>query len=94
MPEISRFYGISIYLYPREHPPAHFHAFYGDGEAVFEIATLRIIAGDIPNRARALVLDWATEHQGELALRGIDSARDETLAKLPRWNNLLEFLAS
>ena len=67
MPEISRFYGISIYLYPREHPPAHFHAFYGDGEAVFEIATLRIIAGDIPNRARALVLDWATEHQGELA---------------------------
>lgn len=28
MPEVSRFYGISIFLYPREHPPAHFHALY------------------------------------------------------------------
>jgi hypothetical protein len=54
MPEISRFYGISIYLYPREHPPAHFHAFYGDVEAVFDIATLQVMEGSLPNRARAL----------------------------------------
>jgi hypothetical protein len=66
MPEVSRFYGISIFLYPREHPPAHFHAFYGEAEAVFDIGTLRIIEGSLPNRARALVLDWATQHQDEL----------------------------
>jgi hypothetical protein len=66
MPEISRFYGISIYLYPREHPPAHFHAFYGDAEAVFDIATLRVIAGTIPNRAHTMVLDWAGQHHDEL----------------------------
>lgn len=66
MPEVSRFYGISIYLYPREHPPPHFHAFYGDDEVVFEIATLRVLEGSIPNRARALVLDWAAQHRDEL----------------------------
>lgn len=66
MPEVSRFYGISIYLYPREHPPAHFHALYGDQEAVFDIATLRILQGSLSNRARGLVLDWAAQHRGEL----------------------------
>ena len=66
MPEVSRFYGISIYLYPRDHSPAHFHAFYGDSEAVFDIATLRIAKGSMPSRARALVLDWASQHRHEL----------------------------
>lgn len=66
MPEVSRFYGICIYLYPREHPPAHFHAIYGDDEAVFDIATLRIMEGSLSNRARSLVLDWAAQHREEL----------------------------
>ena len=66
MPEVSRFYGISIFLYPREHPPAHFHALYGDDEAVFDIATLRILQGSLSNRAHSLVLDWAAQHRDEL----------------------------
>ena len=66
MPEISRFYGISIYLYPREHPPAHFHAFYSDQEAVFDIATLRVLQGSLSQRAHGLVLDWAARHREEL----------------------------
>jgi hypothetical protein len=67
MPEISRFYGISVYLYPLEHSPAHFDAFYGDSaEAVFDIASLRVVQGALPNRARAMVLDWAAQHQEEL----------------------------
>ena len=66
MPEVSRFYGISIYLYPREHPPAHFHALYGDDEAVFDIATLRILQGSLSNRSRSLVLEWAAAHREEL----------------------------
>ena len=67
MPEVSRFYGISIFLYPREHPPAHFHALYGDDEAVFDIATLRVLQGSLPNRAHSLVLDWAAQHRDELS---------------------------
>ena len=66
MPELSRFYGISIVFYPREHPPAHFHAQYGDEEAVFDIATLRILQGYLSNRAKALVLEWAALHRDEL----------------------------
>jgi hypothetical protein len=66
MPEISRFYGISIYLYPNEHPPAHFHAEYQDDEAVFSIATLELMEGSLGNRANALVLEWASLHRVQL----------------------------
>jgi hypothetical protein len=30
MPEIERFLGIVIGIFPREHLPAHFHAVYGE----------------------------------------------------------------
>jgi hypothetical protein len=39
MPVISRFFGISIVMYHRDHQPPHFHAKYGDAEATVEIAT-------------------------------------------------------
>lgn len=48
MPRVSQFYGIAIYLYYRDHAPPHFHAIYGDHEAVFEIATGAVIAGRLP----------------------------------------------
>ncbi|MBR1656884.1 MAG: DUF4160 domain-containing protein [Synergistaceae bacterium] len=34
MPEISRFYGIRIYMYYDEHNPPHFHAKYDGDEAL------------------------------------------------------------
>ena len=37
MPELCRFYGISIRLNFRDHNPPHFHALYGEHEAVIEI---------------------------------------------------------
>ena len=39
MPEVCRFYGIIIRFYYREHPPTHFHAIYGEHEALIEIET-------------------------------------------------------
>lgn len=36
MPEVSRFYGIIIRFYYRDHPPTHFHAIYGELEALIE----------------------------------------------------------
>ena len=41
MPELSRFLGIVIAMYYREHGPAHFHAIYGDVEVTAEIETGR-----------------------------------------------------
>jgi hypothetical protein len=66
MPCVSRFYGIAIFLYYREHHPAHFHATYGDDEVVVAIETLAIIAGRLPARALGLVMEWASLHQAEL----------------------------
>jgi hypothetical protein len=45
---------------------ARFHAIYGDYELVIEIAPLRVIDGQAPQRVSELVLEWAQEHQHEL----------------------------
>ena len=66
MPEITRFYGIVIKLFFGDHPPPHFHAVYGEHVALFDIGTLEMIEGDLPPRARKLVVEWAQTYQAEL----------------------------
>jgi hypothetical protein len=66
MPEISRFFGIIIRMFYSDHEPAHFHAFYGEHEALIEIETLAVYRGALPRRALALVLEWAEAHRPEL----------------------------
>ena len=58
MPEISRFFGIIIAMYFRDHPPPHFHARYGEHEAKFSIetggsASLSEVDRPSPNAPRA-----------------------------------------
>ena len=48
MPEIARFYGIVIKLFFGDYPPPHFHAVYGEFVGLFNIDTLEIIEGDLP----------------------------------------------
>lgn len=66
MPRISAFYGILIYMYFHDQGPAHFHAIYGEAEALVEIETGRIRRGALPSSAQRLVLDWLRLHQVEL----------------------------
>ena len=66
MPEVSRFYGIIIAFYFNEHYPPHFHAKYGEFKAEIDINTLQILKGELPKRARTLVLECAYEHRKEL----------------------------
>jgi hypothetical protein len=66
MPELSRFYGIIIKMYFSDHNPPHFHAEYEKYKAEYDIKTLDRIAGNLPNRAHALVLEWASQHKDEL----------------------------
>lgn len=69
MPEITRFYGILIKIFFRnEHNPPHIHAIYGEYNGVIEIATLRMIEGDLPSKAYSLVKEWAEQYQEELAV--------------------------
>ena len=43
MPTISAFFGILIRMYFNDHPPPHFHAIYGEYEAVIAIESLRVL---------------------------------------------------
>ncbi len=60
MPQISYFFGIAIYMYFTDHAPPHFHAEYGEDEAVYKIETLELLRGKLPRRAHGLVLEWAS----------------------------------
>jgi len=66
MPEVARFYGIVIKVFFGDHPPPHFHAIYGEYNALVDIASLQIIEGDLPGRAQKLVLEWALLYQQDL----------------------------
>jgi Domain of unknown function (DUF4160) len=66
MPTISAFYGVLIQMFWQDHAPPHFHALYGEFEALIDIRTLNVIRGSLPRRALALVREWATLHQNEL----------------------------
>ncbi len=83
MPRLSQFYGIAIYMYYRDHAPPHFHAIYGDDEAVFDIATGAMTAGRLPRRARVLVEDWLAAHRAELQQDWDLAAAGQPLASIP-----------
>jgi len=66
MPTICIFYGIVIQMFWRDHNPPHFHALYGEYEAVFDLRDLNVLRGTLPPHAMALVREWAAEHREEL----------------------------
>ncbi|MBP8130792.1 MAG: DUF4160 domain-containing protein [Candidatus Hydrogenedentes bacterium] len=66
MPQVSEFFGVTIYMYFNDHAPPHFHAEYGEFEAVYNIDTLDILRGRLPRRAHGMVVEWALEHRPEL----------------------------
>ncbi|MXY60103.1 MAG: DUF4160 domain-containing protein [Chloroflexi bacterium] len=66
MPELCRFYGIVIRMFPNDHGPPHFHAAYSGDQATVEIDTLFVRNGRLPRRAENLVAEWAALHRDEL----------------------------
>ena len=66
MPEVSRFLGIVIRMYFRDHDPPHFHVRYGSAAARVRIAPIGLLDGALPPRSLALAVEWATLHQAEL----------------------------
>ena len=65
MPEISRFLGIVIAMFYRDHSPPHFHAFYGEYEVTVDIRN-GVVEGRFPKRALGHVLEWLDNHRPEL----------------------------
>ncbi len=66
MPRLCAFYGIVIWMYRPDHPPAHFHAQYGEAWARISIDGLRVLDGTLPPRAQRLVRQWGRLHLAEL----------------------------
>ncbi|ADL67883.1 MULTISPECIES: type II toxin-antitoxin system toxin DhiT [Thermoanaerobacterium] len=79
MPEITRFYGIVIKMYFGDHLPPHFHAIYGEYVGMFNINTLEMIEGDLPKRAREMIIEWASKYQNEL----LDIWESQKFIRLP-----------
>lgn len=66
MPQISYFLGVIIRMFYRDHNPPHFHAVYGDYEAIIDIERNEIIGGFLPPRVLGLVTEWTALHQMDL----------------------------
>ncbi|MFZ0132569.1 MAG: DUF4160 domain-containing protein [Desulfobacterales bacterium] len=79
MPIIARFYGILIKMYFKEHGLPHFHALYAEYNGVFNIDSLEMIEGDLPNRAQRLVKEWAEMYHDDL----IEMWKTQSFKKLP-----------
>lgn len=85
MPEISRFYGLSIRMYvergERHHLP-HFHAIYQGKAAAFLIDTGELVGGYLPLRQRRLVEAWIELHRDELLANWHRLQNDEAAIRI------------
>ncbi|MEG0152581.1 MAG: DUF4160 domain-containing protein [Cellulosilyticaceae bacterium] len=63
---ITRFYGMVIKMYPNDHVPPHFHVIYNEYNGVFSIEELEMIEGDLPNKAKRMILEWAEMYKVQL----------------------------
>ena len=66
MPEVCRFDGIRVYIYPGDQYPPHFHARRADFRVKVDIASVVVSKGRVPSSVERRLLAWAEEHQAEL----------------------------
>lgn len=71
MPEVSRFAGVVISMYPEageRHNTPHFHARYSGQRATFAIDSGDVLAGALPRSQLRLVQAWVELHRSELTV--------------------------
>ena len=66
MPEVDRIFGIRICVFSRDHLPPHFHAFYGEYEALIDIREAVVIAGGLPRRKLREALEYLAQNRNDL----------------------------
>lgn len=82
MPEISRFYGIVIFMNYNDHPPPHFHVRYQGQEVTIEIES-GLVTGTMTKRALRMVFEWSEAHQDLLRNNWQKARARQPLAKIP-----------
>ena len=65
MPEISRFYGIVIFMNYNDHTPPHFHARYQGQEVTIDIQN-GTVRGEMTKRALKMIFEWLEMHEAEI----------------------------
>lgn len=83
MPTISEFFGILILMFYDDHAPPHFHARYGEHEAMIQISPVGLLKGYLPPRALSLVVEWAQIHQNALMQDWKYAEDNKKLQKIP-----------
>jgi hypothetical protein len=82
MPEISRFYGIVVFMNYNDHDPPHFHARYQDQEVAIDIQT-GFVRGSMSRRALRMLFEWSETYREEL-MRNWERARERRpLERIP-----------
>lgn len=81
MPEITRFYGLVVWMNfrNREHNPPHIHVGYGDKECSIELLTCTVHRGKLPPKATEMAIEWAAKNQKEL----LEMWETQNITKLP-----------
>lgn len=82
MPEISRFLGIVIRMYFKDHDPAHFHVSYEKYNAMISIEDFSIIKGKLPTRIHSYIIEWGLIHKEELIKNWTKSQNLKKLNKI------------
>lgn len=84
MPTLSMFYGILIRMYKElngKHNKPHFHAGYGEYEAVFDFDG-KVLEGNLPKKQTNLVIAWLEIHREELEANWTLLCEDEPFFKI------------
>lgn len=85
MPEISRFYGIIIFMNFKDHAPPHIHAWYNEYKITVTILD-GIVKGEMPKRALKLIFEWLDIHKEELLSLWEFAQKGEQLKKIEPLN--------
>ena len=55
-----------MFFKPKEHEPSHIHALYGEYIGIFDLKTLEMTDGDLPQKAQNLVKEWLAINKEKL----------------------------
>lgn len=67
MPQIKQLTAsLSIWVYPKDHAPPHFHHIGADTDAMIDLHDFQMMEGSYKRRDLRTALEWATDHVDEL----------------------------
>jgi hypothetical protein len=83
LPTIAIFFGVTVQMYWRDHPPPHIHVFYGGAEALVAIATGEVIGGALPPGAARMIRERVADRREALLANWERARLREPLEQVP-----------